>query len=206
MKADGDPKWLDALASLYHTCADTADAPFRSDSKYLQVPANRGHEAMAYLTFIIDNYDEIPLAGAVFVHGARFAWHNDAPDYDNAALLATLNIPAALSQNGYHNLRCDWGASTCSPSESPPQGSLETSMRAMAEPWNTRVVSDNALPRALATLFGEDEVDTESYSSVNAAKPVLYLARSDAVRSQFARSLLSRVIAFGHILVMSMSL
>lgn len=122
--ADGDPKWVDYLSELYHVCVYTADAPLNTDSTSLQVPANRGHEAMAYLTFIIDNYQNLPEAGAVFVHGTRWSWHNDHPEYDNLALLTFLNVSAATEQSGYHNLRCDWSTGTCLPSFEHPQGSL----------------------------------------------------------------------------------
>ena len=172
--AGEDSRWLDDLADLYHLCIYTADAPVDISSSNLQVPANRGHEAMAYLTFLIDNYAYLPEAGAVFVHGSRFAWHNDARDYDNKALLAKLNVSSALQSTGYHNLRCDWSASTCNPSSSEPQGSLATNTRAMIEPYNIRAVSDAALPRALASLFGQRGAD------VAKAK----LGRNDAVRSQ----------------------
>ncbi|CAF9914417.1 MAG: hypothetical protein ALECFALPRED_009588 [Alectoria fallacina] len=175
---DGDSNWLEALTDLYHVCIYTADAPVDPLSTHLQVPANRGHEAMAYLTFLIDNYANIPVAGAGFVHGARWAWHNDALDYDNAALLAALNVSAALALSGYHNLRCDWSASMCSPSGAPPQGSLETSVNAMLEPWNARVVSDAALPGALAALFGGDG------SGLPKGGGRLLLGRTDAVRAQ----------------------
>lgn len=151
--ADGDAKWSDGLANLYHRCIYTADAILDPTSFNLQVPANRGHEAMGYLTFIIDNYDHIPAAGAVFVHGSRWAWHNDAPDYDNDSLLAVLNITRALEPHGYHNLRCDWSLSTC-PASVAPQGSLETSSQAFLSPWDYRAISDAALPAALASLFG----------------------------------------------------
>lgn len=154
--ADGDPKWLDPLAKLYHFCVYTVDAPDQ-ESKYLQVPANRGHEAMAYLTFMIDNYDHIPRAGVVFVHGARFQWHNDEPQYDNIVLLSALNVSRALEPSGYHNLRCDWSLSTC-PSSVPPQGSFETSSQAKLVPWDDRAASDAGLPKALATLFGGEDV------------------------------------------------
>ncbi|TVY45077.1 hypothetical protein LSUB1_G000545 [Lachnellula subtilissima] len=143
--ADGDTKWLDELS----------------------IPANRGHEAMAYLTFLIDNYENIPAEGAVFVHGSRFAWHNDALDYDNAPLLVALNVSAALAPFGYHNLRCDWSLSTCPPSYKP-QGSLEMSTQALLAPYDSRAVSDAALPRALADLFGGE----------------VKLGRTNAVRSQ----------------------
>lgn len=126
---------------------------------------------MAYLTFIIDNYEHIPKAGVVFVHGSRWAWHNDAPDYDNAALLAKLDIEKAVEEYGYHNLRCDWSISTC-PSTAKPQGGIEMTFQAVLVPYDTRAVSDAMLPRALGVLFGggEDLV----------VKP----GRNDAVRSQ----------------------
>lgn len=68
--ADGDPNWLDPLSKKYHLCMYTVDAHVDKYSNNLQVPANKGHEAMAYLTFIIDNYDYVPAAGADFVHGS----------------------------------------------------------------------------------------------------------------------------------------
>lgn len=182
--ADGDLHWLSDLTDLYHQCIYAVDATASGSQPSLQVPTNKGHEAMAYLTFLIDNYDDIPTAGAVFVHGSRFAWHNDHPVYDNAALLASLNVTAALEPMGYHNLRCDWSTSTCDVSSGPPQGSLETRMNAMMEPWNLRTVSDAALPKAFATLFGDagGAVAGEG-SSVEYGQRVL-LGSSDAVRSQ----------------------
>ncbi|EXJ59236.1 hypothetical protein A1O7_06668 [Cladophialophora yegresii CBS 114405] len=176
--ADVDPEWLNTISDRYHLCVYTADAPEDSGSVDLQVPANRGHEAMAFLTFIIDNYDTIPAAGAVFVHGSRFSWHNDSPDYDNLALLQSLNISAALAPVGYHNLRCDWSASTCEQSKAPPQGSLETSFRAVLQPYDPRVISDSALPRSLAVLFGGDAPEAATTGGE------VFLGRGDAVRSQ----------------------
>ncbi|KAL5328196.1 hypothetical protein ACEPPN_001692 [Leptodophora sp. 'Broadleaf-Isolate-01'] len=175
VSTDGDIKWSDRLSDKYHRCVYTADAPLDKTSVHLQVPANRGHEAMGYLTFLIDNYDHIPEAGVVFVHGSRWAWHNDAPDYDNTALLAVLNITAALAPWGYHNLRCDWSLSTCPPSTAP-QGSMETSSQAFLAPWDYRALSDAALPMALASLFGGEE-----FAKYRAE---VYLGRSATVRSQ----------------------
>ena len=186
MSTDGDPSWLDDLASRYHLCVYTVDAPADPRSDLLQVPANRGHEAMTYLTFLIDNYDHLPAAGMVFVHGSRWAWHNDHPNYDNAALLAALNVPAALEPSGYHNLRCDWSVSTC-PSSVAPQGSLQNSFQAVIEPWSARTASDKALPVTLATLFGGGD-----------SLPV-QLDRTNTLRSQCcAQFVVSRESAWQH--------
>ncbi|KAJ5113510.1 hypothetical protein N7456_002044 [Penicillium angulare] len=175
--ADGDQKWLDKLEDRYHLCVYNVGAPLDKKSKFLQVPANRGHEAMTYLTFIIDNYAEFPATGAVFVHGSRWAWHNDEPEYDNAKLLAVLDVSRALEPRGYYNLRCDWSSSTC-PRSVPAQGSLEMRMQSTVEPWSARAASDIALPKALASIFGGDEF-TPAEASAR-----LQLRRSDAVRSQ----------------------
>ncbi|EED15671.1 conserved hypothetical protein [Talaromyces stipitatus ATCC 10500] len=139
--ADGDASWIDPLSKKYHPCIYTVDSPVDHASKYLQVPANRGHEAIVYLTFIIDNYYHIPEAGVVFVHGSRWAWHNDEPTYDNAALLKALDVHASLETWGYHNLRCDWSA--------------------MISPWDARAVSDFALPAAFETLFGKGQSNSK---------------------------------------------
>ncbi|KAL3478845.1 hypothetical protein BJX99DRAFT_96997 [Aspergillus californicus] len=167
VQSDGDPSWIENLSSKYRPCVYHVDAP-DEDSDTLQVPANRGHEAMAYLTFLIDNYDDIPKAGAVFVHGSRWAWHNDAPDYDNAYLLSVLDIQSALEPWGYHNLRCDWSVSTC-PSTAPPQGSFQMSIQSVLDPWDARAASNTAMPQGLAAIFGKDG---------------LMLGRHDAVRAQ----------------------
>lgn len=181
VESDGSAFWLDKLADKYTLCIYDVDiagqetsAHGSSDasSGYLQVPANRGHEAMAYLTFLIDNHENFPSAGAVFIHGSRWAWHNDSPDYDNAALLRDLDIPAALKPSGYHNLRCDWSAGTCS-STVPAQGSLEMRLQSAVAPWSARAASDMALPGALASLFG-------GMDGWRQAK----LGRNDAVRAQ----------------------
>ncbi|KAB8078435.1 hypothetical protein BDV29DRAFT_166367 [Aspergillus leporis] len=128
---------------------------------------------MTYLTFIIDNYDQIPTRGAVFAHGSRFAWHNDHPEYDNAALLAALNLQTALEPWGYHNLRCDWSLSTC-PASVTPQGGIDNAFKSVLQPWSARAVSDMALPKALEALFGT------SGAGKNQAK----LARAHTIRSQ----------------------
>ncbi|KAM0313913.1 hypothetical protein ACHAO8_005159 [Botrytis cinerea] len=169
VEADGESSWLDSLSHKYHICLYNIDssALLKSSQKVLQVPANRAHEAMPYLTFLIDNYANIPATGAVFVHGNRYQWHNDHPQYDNLDLLSRLDLESALAEDGYHNLKCDWSLSTCS-DKAVAQGSLETSMQASLQPWDKRAVSDAAMPKALRVLFGEGK----------------QLSRTDVVKSQ----------------------
>ncbi|KAL4916389.1 hypothetical protein BDW62DRAFT_218745 [Aspergillus aurantiobrunneus] len=187
VNSDGDTSWLTSspLSKKYHLCIYTVDSESNPKQKNagLQVPANRAHEAMAYLTFLIDNYDNIPRAGAVFIHGSRWAWHNDAPDYDNAALLADLDVAAALQPAGYHNLRCDWSVSTCS-ATAPPQGSLQMAFQSAVDPWDARAASDAALPRALAAIFGGPDGEVLGrHETVRAQCCAQFVVASERVRS-----------------------
>lgn len=65
---------------------------------------------MAYLTYVIDNYENLPSTIA-FVHphqgGWWTAWHTDAPSHSNIISLSSLNL-AFVQQAGYVNLRCAW--------------------------------------------------------------------------------------------------
>lgn len=58
---------------------------------------------MVYLTYIINNYDNLP-PYAVFVHGHEKSWHQEGDIID---LIRGLQIPA-LQEVGYVPLRCDW--------------------------------------------------------------------------------------------------
>ncbi|KAL4913852.1 hypothetical protein BDW62DRAFT_220446 [Aspergillus aurantiobrunneus] len=80
-----------------------------ADSDRLKTPVNKGHESMAYLTYLIDHYDHLPSVIA-FVHSHRagflMAWHVDAPLHDNVAALRSLRLDF-VERNGYVNLRCN---------------------------------------------------------------------------------------------------
>lgn len=70
---------------------------------------NKGREANAYLTFIIENYYNLP-ATNVFVHSHRMgfpeAWHTDAVHHDIVRALDSLNV-SYIQNEGYVNLRCN---------------------------------------------------------------------------------------------------
>ena len=65
---------------------------------------------MAYLTYVIDNYDSLPAIMA-FIHPHRGgfwgAWHTDTPLHDNVDSLRRLRLDI-VRRNGYVNLRCNW--------------------------------------------------------------------------------------------------
>jgi Protein of unknown function (DUF3431) len=73
----------------------------------LRPPKNKGHEAMVYLTYIIDNYDDLPDIMA-FMHAHQFAWHNeDIFNFDASEMLRRLSLERVTRQ-GYMNMRCLW--------------------------------------------------------------------------------------------------
>ena len=76
----------------------------------LITPHNKGHESMAYLTYIIDNYASLPsIVAFIHSHASGFlsAWHTDTPLHSNVDSLNSLQLPF-VQQNGYVNLRCNW--------------------------------------------------------------------------------------------------
>lgn len=74
----------------------------------LHPPVNKGREAMAYLTFLIDHYENLP-ATMVFVHphlqGWPEAWHTDAEGYNQVTSIRSLKLDFVQEQ-GYANMRC----------------------------------------------------------------------------------------------------
>ncbi|KAK4869647.1 hypothetical protein LT330_006029 [Penicillium expansum] len=82
----------------------------RLNPDVLTTQFNKGHESMAYFTYIIENYHNLP-STIVFLHAHRsgflMAWHVDAPLHDNVIAMRNLRLDF-VQQNGYVNLRCNW--------------------------------------------------------------------------------------------------
>ena len=78
------------------------------DDGVLHPPKNKGREAMAYLTFLIDHYDSLPTS-MVSLHphlqGWPQAWHTDNENYDNVEAIRSLRLDY-LQEQGYVNMRC----------------------------------------------------------------------------------------------------
>ncbi|KAF2848214.1 hypothetical protein T440DRAFT_481058 [Plenodomus tracheiphilus IPT5] len=70
-----------------------------------KVPKNKGREAMVYLTYIIDHYDDLPDT-TIFMHAHRHAWHNNILlGLDAGAMIKRLNHER-VARMGYMNVRC----------------------------------------------------------------------------------------------------
>ena len=92
------PPWLNMTPIVYHI------PPSRGA---FNAPMNRGNEAMAYLSYIIDRYDALPDVVA-FVHSSATAWHNNQlHEGSTPMMLRELNY-ARVRRLGYVNLRCHW--------------------------------------------------------------------------------------------------
>ena len=75
-------------------------------SAILHPPANKGHEAMPYLTYIIDHYHNFTSDVIIFTHAHQTTWHNNHVfDDDMAQTLRNLNMEHVIDE-GYFNLRC----------------------------------------------------------------------------------------------------
>lgn len=106
-------------------------------SQPLHPPKNKGKEAMAYLTFLIDHFHALPDI-ILFLHshqkGWPGAWHVDAPDHDNVASVRSLQL-AYVQEHGYANMRCS--RSPGCPAEMQPfrNDSSLTPELALADAW-----------------------------------------------------------------------
>ncbi|KAF2731032.1 hypothetical protein EJ04DRAFT_514865 [Polyplosphaeria fusca] len=93
--------WIEKELPGLNTAVYEVDNPSAS----LRVPKNKGHEAMVYLTYIIDHYDHLPDT-VVFAHAHRKAWHNNfLLDLDTAITIKRLR-DERVARQGYMNLRC----------------------------------------------------------------------------------------------------
>ncbi|KAK3936452.1 hypothetical protein QBC46DRAFT_321470 [Diplogelasinospora grovesii] len=97
-----DTSWFERYLSQWRANTYVVNDP----TAELTVPANKGREAMVYLTYIIDRYHSLPDI-VLFLHAERFQWHNDNPDYDGLWSLQNLNL-SHIRTSGYVNLRCVW--------------------------------------------------------------------------------------------------
>ncbi|OJJ46056.1 hypothetical protein ASPZODRAFT_152288 [Penicilliopsis zonata CBS 506.65] len=98
-----DTSWIAKELPDWESAIYVADDP----TAELHPPMNKGHEVMVYLSYIIENYDQLPDIIA-FMHSHQFAWHNEEIfETDAAQMLRRLN-PARVIREGYMNLRCVW--------------------------------------------------------------------------------------------------
>jgi outer membrane murein-binding lipoprotein Lpp len=98
-----DVTWIDKTDLKIKKAICVVDNPRASPG--FVVPKNKGHEAMVYLTYIIDHYDELSDT-TIFMHPHRNAWHNnDLLDSDAYNTIHHM-IDDHVARAGYFNTRC----------------------------------------------------------------------------------------------------
>ncbi|KAG2019559.1 hypothetical protein GB937_005108 [Aspergillus fischeri] len=99
------------LTWLRDYCRDHDAIPFiyttdRKPAPHLLVPhTTRGREAAAYLSYVVDFYDQLP-PYTIFIHSNQDQWHNDLFGPKTSVALRNLRLEAVAAQ-GYVNLRCE---------------------------------------------------------------------------------------------------
>lgn len=87
----------DSLRSFIYVVDDT--------NAYYKVPANKGHEAMVYLTYIIDHYHDLSDV-TIFVHSHQLTWHNNDLLFSDSVEMIKRLRSERINRYGYMNLRC----------------------------------------------------------------------------------------------------
>lgn len=91
--------------------ASNDNAPFiytmdqKPEEELLTAYSSRGREVAAYLSFIVDFYNELP-AYSIFIHANPDQWHNDLFGSKTSSVLQHLRLEA-VDALGYVNLRCE---------------------------------------------------------------------------------------------------
>jgi hypothetical protein len=113
-------------------------------------PVNKGHEAMVYLSYIIDYYDELADVN-IFMHAHRYAWHNDdILDIDAVEMISRLS-PERVQREGYMNMRCHWdpGCPDWIHLGEIDEGVSKEEEPVLAESW-TELFPNDPIPKVLA--------------------------------------------------------
>ncbi len=100
---DENIDWMDELMPDQHKAVYVANDP----KAPLHPPKNKAHEVMVYLSWIIDNYDNLPDV-AIFMHAHQLTWHNDDMLNNDAALMITRLSRQRVWREGFVNMRCSW--------------------------------------------------------------------------------------------------
>ncbi|OJD15425.1 hypothetical protein AJ78_04325 [Emergomyces pasteurianus Ep9510] len=99
-----DTSWISAELKDVEEFIYVVDDP----SAPLHPPLNKGHEAMVYLTYLIDHYNNLPDV-MIFMHSHHVSWHNEEALAFNAVELINRLSNERVMRDGYMNLRCNWG-------------------------------------------------------------------------------------------------
>jgi len=151
---------------------------------------------MAYLTYIIEEYDSLPDV-SIFLHHHRIAWHNnDLLGNSIVETLQRLNINRVYRLGGYMNLRCNWdpGCPTWIRTKDPSTN-LDTRLSGYESPFE-RPADDPE--RNARRQQGEDKAIIEAWPHLFPNMPLPEVLAQPCC-SQFAATRESiRAVSFAH--------
>ena len=162
----------------------TDNTPFiytmdKRPEKELLIPhSSRGREASAYLSFIVDLYDNLP-EYSIFVHADPDQWHNDLFGPQTSNTLPNLRLEA-VNAMGYLNLRCtnNPGCPAHINTNSPSQEDIDSN-DARAN-----------FPRIYKDIFGEDAHVPDTIGGICCAQFAVSRARiQERPKSDYIRML-----------------
>jgi hypothetical protein len=133
-------------------------------------PINKGREAMAYLTYIIEHYNTpttIPFAPSypgqldqartipdvtLFMHGHRTSWHDNMFSLSSPATISSLRL-SRVARLGYMNLRCTWSPGC--PDHIHPENAGQLDLNkpeeaGFASAWHELFPPDTPVPKVLS--------------------------------------------------------
>ncbi|THW07926.1 hypothetical protein D6D26_00641 [Aureobasidium pullulans] len=161
----------------------------------LHPPKNKGHEAMVYLTYIIDNYDNLSDV-SIFMHAHRYAWHNnDIMDLDSAQMVRNLN-PNHVIRHGYVNLRCHWSPGCPAEVSGIHPGALVANAQRqeemiIAEAWSEIFPLDPIPPTLSQPCCAQFAISRERIQALPLSKYIYY--RDWLLKTSLSDSLSGRV-------------
>ncbi|THY92534.1 hypothetical protein D6C92_05788 [Aureobasidium pullulans] len=161
----------------------------------LHPPKNKGHEAMVYLTYIIDNYDDLSDV-SIFMHAHRYAWHNnDIMDLDSAQMVRNLN-PNHVIRHGYVNLRCHWSPGCPAEVSGIHPGALVANAQRqeemiIAEAWSEIFPLDPIPPTLSQPCCAQFAISRERIQALPLSKYIYY--RDWLLKTSLSDSLSGRV-------------
>ncbi|KAL4977676.1 hypothetical protein BDW66DRAFT_158761 [Aspergillus desertorum] len=139
-----DTNWVSADLTDWRNYIYVVDDP----NAPRHTPKNKGREALAYLQYIVEHYDDLP-STMVFIHSHRDgwpgAWHTDTMDYSNVESVRSLQIDF-VQRNGYANLRCQ---------ETP---GCPDEIRPFRDPPRPGKIAEKYYADAWKALFGNTDV------------------------------------------------
>ena len=108
---------------------------------------NKGREALAYLTYIIDFYPKLPKV-VVFMHPHEVGDHVDNQDHSNLQILQALRLDYVREQ-GFANVRCSTNPGC--PAHFVIGQASSISEQTMRDSWTAIIGDFPPLPRVLAS-------------------------------------------------------